>query len=118
MADLYTVTAPLALSCLDGTRKVAAACFPHPLGVLYLDTFWHLSTPERAAHLIRGELSGDGPWKIGDCVIRVLGCRDTDPDLAEPFARWREYLENASEGDYPPQEQIRDIARKLGASIR
>jgi hypothetical protein len=117
MPDLFTVTAPLSLRCQDGTRKVIAACFPHPAGLLYLDTFWHLSTPEQAAHLIRGELAGEGPWKIGGCVITVLGCHNTDPDLAAPFAHWRDYLAGSGEREYPPREQIRDIARKLGASV-
>lgn len=117
MADLFTVTAPLALRCPDGLRKVLAACFPHPVGLLYFDTFWHLSTPDQAAHLIRGELVGDGPWKIGGCVITVLGCHNTDPDLAEPFARWRDYLQGPGGVDYPPRAQIRDIARRLGAKV-
>lgn len=116
MADLFTVTAPLALRMPDGTRKVIAACFPHPLGLLYLDTFWHLSTPDRAAHLIRGALTGEGPWKIGGAVLTVLGCHNTDPDLAEPFARWQQYLETHGD-EYPPPEQIRGIARRLGASV-
>ncbi|MCU0833548.1 MAG: hypothetical protein MUC77_03795 [Chromatiaceae bacterium] len=116
MADLFTVTAPLALRLPDGGRKVIAACFPHPLGLLYLDIFWHLSTPDQAAHLIRGEPSGEGPWKIGGCVLTVLGCHHTDPELAEPFARWREYLETQG-ADYPPPEQIRAIARRLGAAV-
>jgi hypothetical protein len=117
MPDLFKVTAPLALRCPDGARKVIAACFPYPGGLLYLDTFWHLSNPDRAAHLLRGELTGEGPWKIGGCVIAVLGCHDTDPDLAAPFARWREYLESCGEDGYPPDEQIRDIARRLGADV-
>jgi hypothetical protein len=117
MADLFSVTAPLALRCPGGARKVIAACFSHPRGLLYLDTFWHLSTPDRAAHLITGALTGEGPWKIGGCVITVLGCHDTDPDLALPFARWREYLENQGHSEYPPAEQIRDIARRLGAAV-
>ena len=117
MADLYRVTAPLALRLPDGTRKVVAACFPHPKGLLYLDTFWHQSTPAAAAHLIVGELKGDGPWTIGGCVITVLGCHGTDPDLALTYARWRDYLEQAGPQDYPPPDQIRDIARRLGASV-
>lgn len=117
MADLFTVTAPLALRCPDGTRKVVAACFPHPRGLLYLDTFWHLSTPDQAAHLIAGELAGDGPWKIDGHVLTVLGCHGSDPDLAESFARWREYLAAACHAEYPPAEQIRNIARRLGASV-
>ncbi|WP_296698517.1 hypothetical protein [Thiocapsa sp. UBA6158] len=61
MADIFSVTAPLALRCPDGTRKVIAACFPHSRGLLYLE-------------------SDEG-------------------------------------ADYPRREQIRSIARRLGASI-
>jgi hypothetical protein len=117
VADLFSVTAPLALRCPDGTRKVIAGCFPHPRGILYLDTFWHLSTPDQAAHLVQGKLTGEGPWKIGGCVLSVLGCQHTDPELATPYARWREYLEQQGEHGYPPPAQIRDIARKLGATV-
>ena len=111
------MTAPLALRGPDGA-KVIAACFPHTLGLLYLDTFWHLKRPDEAAHLIRGELRGEGPWRIGDCVIAVLGCHHTDPDLAQPFAQWQSYLESeAAAREYPPPAQILDIARRLGAAV-
>ena len=114
----FDVTAPLSLRCRGGMAKVLAACFPHPFGLLYLDTFWHLKRPEDAAHLLHGELHGEGPWRIGDCVIAVLGCHNTDPDLAEPFSAWRTYLESDEAAHaYPPPEQIRDIARRLGASV-
>lgn len=117
MADLFTVTAPLALRHPNGSEQVIAACFPHPLGLLYLDCFWHLSTPDQAAHLIRGEITGEGPWRISRSVVRVLGCQHTDPRLAEPYSRWREYLEVRGAEEYPPPEQIRAIARRLGAAI-
>jgi hypothetical protein len=117
VADLFTVTAPLALRCPEGARKVIAACFPHPAGLLYLDTFWHLKTPDEAAHLIRGELRGEGPWKIGGCVLTVLGCHNTDPELAPELARWRGYLEQCGPDAYPPPAQIREIARRLGAEV-
>jgi hypothetical protein len=117
MADLYSVKAPLALRHPDGSEQVIAACFPHPLGLLYLDCFWHLSTPDQAAHLVPGELRGEGPWRIGNSVIRVLGCQHTDPQLAEAYARWREYLEVRGADAYPPPAQIRSIVRRLGAAI-
>jgi hypothetical protein len=114
----YDVRAPLALHWITGEAKVVAACFPHPAGLIYLDLFLHHKTPQEAAHLLQGELTGEGPWRIGDCVITVLGCHNTDPDLAEDFARWRTYLESeAAAAGYPPPAQIRDIARRLGASI-
>lgn len=117
MADLFSVTAPLSLRAPDGGKKVIAACFPHPLGLLYLDIFWHLSTPDQAAHLISGRLRGEGPWKIDGWVIQVLGCQGVDPELQAPYARWRDYLLANGEQEYPPPKQIRDIARRLGASV-
>ena len=117
MAKLENVTAPLVIRLADGSEQVVAACFPHPLGVLYLDLFWHLRGPAEAAHLLRGELSGDGPWRVGDARIRLLGCNHTDPQLMDQFGPWQEYLEHRGD-EYPPQAQILEIARRLGACLQ
>jgi hypothetical protein len=116
MARLETVTAPLVVRLPDGSERVVAACFPHPLGVLYLDLFWHQRSPNEAAHLLRGELNGEGPWRVGDAVIRTLGCQGTDPHLQPQFVPWRDYLAQHDD-DYPPREQILEIARRLGARV-
>lgn len=114
MPNIDTMVAPLVLRT-DGEESVIAAAFTHPSGLLYLDLFWHLSTPNKAVHLIKGEITGDGPWKIANSVIRVLGCNHTDPHLQDQYGPWQEYLQ--SEGDkYPPREQIIEIAQKLGAT--
>ncbi|HIE55712.1 MAG TPA: hypothetical protein EYP90_11120, partial [Chromatiaceae bacterium] len=83
MAELDTITAPLVIRFRDNREKVVARAFPHPRGVLYLDLFWHLKKPREAAHLLEGELRGVGPWRIGNAVIRILGCANTDPHLQE-----------------------------------
>lgn len=114
MAIIDRVTAPLVLRAPDGTEKVVAACFTHPLGLLYLDLYWHRSTPDKAAHLLRGQLSGEGPWRIGEHRLRVLGCHNTDPHLAEQYAAWDELLQH--DDSYPPRAQIVEIARRLGAT--
>jgi hypothetical protein len=116
VAKLESVTAPLVVRFADGSEKVVAACFPHPLGALYLDLFWHQRSPAEAAHLLRGELSGDGPWRVGDARIRLLGCHNTDPHLMDQFGPWREYLEQRGD-EYPPQAQILEIAARLGARV-
>lgn len=115
MAAIDAVTAPLILRHPDGREQLVAACFTHPLGLLYLDLYWHLSSPRRAAHLIRGEIRGDGPWRVGNARLRVLGCQDTDPGLQADFAAWQEYLQTHGDA-YPPRPQILDIARRLGAT--
>ncbi len=114
MAHIDQVTAPLVIRFADGREKVVAACFPHPRGLLYLDLFWHQTSPDKAAHLIDGEFSGDGPWRVGDARIRVLGCHHTDPHLQDQFAPWQAYLQERGE-EYPPRPQILEIARRLGA---
>lgn len=116
MASIESVTTPLAIRFGDGSEKIVAHCFPHSLGLVYLDLFWHQSSPADAAHLIRGELSGEGPWKIGDAVIRTLGCPNTDSQLYPLFLPWKEYLDQQGD-EYPGIDQIREIAVKLGASI-
>jgi len=109
-----TVTAPLVLRHSDGEEQLIAAGFRHPLGLLYFDLYWHLSTPEGAAHLIRGDLRGEGPWRIGDSRLRVLGCHNTDPHLQDDFVAWQQYLQSHAQS-YPPREQIIELARRLGA---
>lgn len=115
MATIDSVTAPLVLRHPDGRKQLIAAAFPHPAGLLYLDLYWHLSTPREAAHLIRGHLTGEGPWRVGDARLRVLGCHNTDPHLQNDFTAWQQYLLENSDR-YPPRAQIVELARKLGAT--
>ena len=115
MPAIDTVTAPLVLRHPDGREQLIAACFTHPQGLLYLDLYWHQATPQQAAHLIHGELRGEGPWRIGDARMRVLGCHNTDPHLQDDFSAWQHYLQTHA-ADYPPREQMLDIARRLGAT--
>ncbi len=114
MPAIDSVATPLVIRFANREERVVAACFPHPQGLLYLDLFWHLSSPGQAAHLISGTLRGDGPWKIGNCVVRLLGCHNTDPGLQDEFASWQTYLQNQAD-QYPPPAQIIEIAKNLGA---
>ncbi|WP_456404027.1 hypothetical protein [Thiolapillus sp.] len=116
MAALETVTAPLVIRFSADTEKVVARAFPHPEGVVYLDLFWHHSGPAETAHLIPGVLHGEGPWRVGTARIRVLGCASTDPYLQQQYIPWRDYL-NQYPREYPPEEQIREIAIRLGCRI-
>jgi hypothetical protein len=115
MADLFTITAPLMIRLPDGEERVIAHHFPHPQGILYFDLFWHEGQPEQMIHVVLGEVNGDGPWKVGEHVINVLGCHGTNADLAMQFEQWQSYLQRA-DVDYPPEPLIAAIARKLGAT--
>ena len=114
VADLFSVTAPLLIRLADGSRAVIAECFPHPQGILYFDLFWHGGDPAETIHLIAGEITGAGPWKIGASVVRVLGCQGTDAELADAWAQWSLYLNDCAE-EYPPRALIYAIARGRGA---
>lgn len=90
--------------------------FAHPDGVVYFDLFWHLGDANETVHLVKGPIKGDGPWKVGDAVVRVLGCHGTDGVLARHFDEWRVYLmKNASA--YPERPFIEAIARRHGALL-
>jgi hypothetical protein len=117
MADLLSVTAPLLIRHADGTRRVAAELFPHANGIVYFELFWHLHNPPAGVHVVQGAFKGDGPWKIGDTVVRVLGCHGTDGVLAHQFDQWRDYLARHS-ATYPARAFIEAIARRHGAVVR
>lgn len=114
MADLFTVSAPLVLRHPDGQEEVLAALFPHEDGLLYFQLYWHLGAPDECIHRIAGDVSGEGPWRIGDHRLRVLGCQGSDGELALVYDAWQAYLAQAQQ-DYPPPPLIAAIARRLGA---
>jgi hypothetical protein len=113
MADLFSVTAPLLIRLPTGDLHVMAERFPHPRGLVYFDLFWQLGNPHLGVHVVEGIIKGDGPWKIGDAVVRVLGCQGTDGALARRFDEWRMYLAAHAEA-YPTRAQIEAIARLHG----
>jgi hypothetical protein len=112
MADLFHLTAPLTIRLKSGERRVMAEHFRHPHGLLYFDLYWDDDPPEQTIHVVEGAVSGDGPWRVGDCVVQVLGCHGTDPELADHYSRWRAHLVHHA---YPPRPLIEAIARRYGA---
>ena len=116
MADLFSITAPLMLRNPQGEEQVIAEIFPHPRGLVYFDLYWHLGQPTETIHLIEGTLRGEGPWKIGDYVINVLGCHGTNAYLATAYQQWRTYLQTV-EANYPPPPLRAAIAHRVGGVI-
>lgn len=117
MADLFSVTAPLYVKRDDGREHVMAERFQHPEGVLFFDLFWHQHMPaSQAIHLLKGEIRGEGPWRIGDAVINVLGCQNTNPEMAGAFSEWQRFLENGAPG-YPERAAIEKLAKAQGAIV-
>lgn len=116
MADLFSVTAPLLIRLPTGDMHVLAERFAHARGLVYFDLFWHLGNPYQGVHVVEGIIKGDGPWKIGDATVRVLGRHGTDGALARRFDEWRIYLTENPES-YPARAEIEAIARRHGALI-
>ncbi|HHZ88668.1 MAG TPA: hypothetical protein EYN73_02555 [Chromatiaceae bacterium] len=116
MSDLFTVTAPLLIRYPNGATRVMAEKFPHPKGMLFFELFWNKGKPADTIHLVEGGINGDGPWKIGDCVITVLGYQHTNPEEATELDRWMAYLSIAGD-EYPSIEVIDHIARQNGAEF-
>jgi len=116
MVNLFSVTAPLLIRLPTGDMHVMAERFPHPRGLVYFDLFWHLGNPHLGVHVQEGIIKGDGPWKIGDAVVRVLGCHGTDGALARRFDEWRTYITEHADA-YPARAEIEAIARRHGALV-
>jgi len=90
--------------------------FPHPQGLLGFEIYWEQAAdPSSLIQVYAGEVKGEGPWKVGDAVITVLGCHGTDAELASTFADWKFHREFGN--PYPQDEEIRAIARRYGASV-
>lgn len=116
MAELFTMKSPLVIRFPDGRKHIMAEYFRHPEGLLYFELFWHQQSDSEAIHLVRGEYKGEGPWKVGDCVISVLGCHGSDPELASLFSEWQTTLQIAPDA-YPDEGHINSLAVSLGAVI-
>ncbi len=113
MANLFSVTAPLAWHLPEGERRLVVAAFPHRQGVILLEAFWPERGLEEAVHLVRGALKGEGPWRLGGHRLEVAGCRGSDPWIAAEVARWREWL---AANPYPSREQLAVLGRRMGGS--
>ena len=114
MADLFTVTAPLAIRHADGHKEIMVERLPYNNGLLYLPPFWPEMEITQALRYAPGPIRGDGPWKVGDAVVAVLACHGTDAQLASDFSGWQTYLMQVDEA-YPPREEI-EILMKTHAA--
>ena len=105
MADLFSVTAPLTVRFRDGTRQIMIERMPYRDGLLYLPPFWDEGGVANTLRFVAGPVRGEGPWKVGDAVVTVLGCYGTDPALAAEFAAWQGHVQRLNTG-YPAHEEI------------
>jgi hypothetical protein len=106
MADLFSVTAPLAIRFRDsGEKQVMIERLPYHNGLVFLPTFWTDTGVKGALRYVAGPIEGDGPWKVGNAVVTVLACHGTDAELANDFGCWRARLMQLGD-TYPDKETI------------
>lgn len=97
MAELLTVTSPLLVRYTNGEHRLVAETFKNPLGIIYAEPYW-LESKHPAAYLLKGEIRGDGPWKIDEVIVRLLSCADVDFKMQ--WAEWQQYLSSCGEGNH------------------
>lgn len=118
MADLFSVTAPLAIRFRDsGAKQVMIERLPYADGLLYLAPFWIDMPIRQALRFVAGPISGDGPWKVGaNAIVTVLGCHGTDAELAGLFSSWQTRM--AELGDaYPARDEIAVLMKTHAAGV-
>jgi len=112
MADLFTVTAPLVIKSPHGGEKAIAEIFQQEKGIVFFEIFWNHLAGYQGIHFIPGDIKGEGPWKVGDYILNVLGCHASNAELAEDYAQWQMYLQ-APLNDYPDMAGIEAILHKF-----
>jgi len=115
MADLFTVTSPLLLRFADTTEMLVVEVYPHEQGIVALPVYW-FDEAEPANWFIEGELKGEGPWKVGSTIVRLLSCGDTA--LSMQWANWQQDLAMQDPtGEYFNTALKRELLIKAGAIL-
>lgn len=112
MADIFSVTAPLAIRFPNGEKHVIIRCFPCNDGLIFAAPYWDQLPVDAVFRFVAGPIKGDGPWKVGNAVITVLGCHGTDPELAGEFAGWQSYLEQCGDA-CPDAARLPELASRF-----
>ena len=113
MADLFSVRAPLLIRYPDGRMEVMVERLPHTEGLVYFRPFWNQLPAEQGVRFVSGEVRGEGPWKVGDAVVTVLGCQGTHPQQAAEYAEWQSYCDQLGD-DYPDTDELRQVVEAAG----
>ncbi len=117
MADLFSVTAPLAIRFRDsGEKQILVERLPYSDGLLFLPAFWTDTRPELALRFVPGPIAGEGPWKVGNAIVTVLACHGTDAGLAAEFSAWQSRLLELGP-EYPAKSDIETLMKTLAAQV-
>lgn len=79
----WTKVGPVIIEHPIGGRMLAVEVFNVGDGIGFITPFWNETY--HPAHVINGDVVGDGPWRMGDTSIRAL--EEDDPEV-EDYAAW------------------------------
>lgn len=83
--------ARLAVAVMPDHERLAAEVYVLADGVVFLDVGW--SEPYASsfrAHFQPGQVTGSGPWRVGEWTIREVD-PETDDDYVREWARWERW---------------------------
>ena len=111
---LLSMRSPLYIKYPNTEVRVIENLFEHPQGVLYFELFWE-KDPQHSIHLIKGNITGDGPWKVGECSFHILGCNHTHPQMCEMHSFWQQ--QRLQDPAQFRSAEVVEIALKKGAIV-
>ncbi len=77
---------PLLIHVAPDNDRLIAALVKHPKGWVFADVGWAGPLCSfHPFHLVEGELSGEGPWQLGDYVITEA---EPGSEQAKEWAAW------------------------------
>ena len=115
MVDLFTVKSPLLVSYKNGEQHVVAELFPSEHGIAYLVPWW-LAVEPPGVYLVEGDITGEGPWKVGDVIVRLMSCGDTEDSMY--WTQWQQYLTGCpAESPYHDEELKLSLTRQGGRRV-
>jgi len=115
MADLFSIQSPLLVCYPNGEKHVVASLFPREQGIVYFVPWWRAVEPP-GMFILEGDIQGEGPWKIGNVVIRLMSCGDTDESIY--WSQWQQHLVGCDEHDpYLDEPAMQALAMQEGRRV-
>jgi len=105
LQEAFEKNLPLKVIISKNHERVIAEGFIVGEGVVFYDVFWYEAS-FHPIHLIKGEILGQGPWKVGGLVIMEI---KEDEFLFE--ADWKPWLKFRNHED--GKEATRALAKRL-----
>ena len=105
LAEAFEKNLPLKVIISRDHERAIAEGFIVGEGVVFYDVFWYEAS-FHPIHFIKGEISGRGPWKVGDLVIKEM---NENESLFE--ADWKPWLRFRNHED--GKDATRELAERL-----